>query len=194
MTRLLLAFALLSASVASAQNYQTPTEADFARLPMAVNVVFPVPTGWTGLAEFWVHAIWNRNVMGSGSGAWFRAAPEQPVIALYRENVFPRPYTCRFVGRWRFDCSDVFGEVRQVACPASITANSEPTEFTTERGRFMWTWPGADERWKAWSERITLPNSSGNVSEDGKRVVCHYAVTKATGGEYDRTDLWVQWR
>lgn len=193
MTRLLLALAMaLVASVASAQDYGTPTEADLRQLPLAVQVWFPMPAGWTGHAEFWATAIWPR----SGNGAWFRAnATEYLVMTLYNEIVFPRPYTCKFVGYWHFICTDTFGETRAVRCPDTITASAEPREWTSDRARFVWDWPGgADQKWKAFAERITVRNSSGNVDDSGTRITCHYPLTKATGGEYDRGDLWVMLR
>lgn len=211
MKSLTVLLALLFVTSAHAQStpypgkYQ-PTQLELDQLPYAIQVEFVRPEGWpNGHTSFGAYAIWPRNVVGSGSGAWFRSDTDQLVMSVFNDRVFPRPYSCRTVDAFkgRFECTDVLGQVRRPQCAPQLVGASEPSSWRSApedsadqfRGWHLWTWEsGADKKWRAWAEFMTLPLATASTSDYGQRISCFYPITRTVGGPYERPDVWLMLR
>ncbi len=173
---LILAIIILGmAAKASAQTWQAtpayqPAAGDVAQMPFSVSFNWLAGAGWiTVNGDTW-DPVWPRNA----PGAWYRPLTyTQP--SIYKNPVFPYPYTCYLAGN-QFRCHDTVRNIdRYLSCPASIAIGP----LYKWRSLYNAAWP---EQGLFWSNvgpftcntgrAVTLQSLS--VTANGKRINCQY--------------------
>jgi hypothetical protein len=172
-----------------------PTEADYARFPLSVQIGPQVPAGWQSNSGVWLYSLWSRDgVIGGGGrlGTWYRghSGTVNGSAALTAQPWFSGSYTCH-VGFLAAECFHVDGRRASLRCPETVTMEmrewrSSYNAYAPQVGYFRWDFR-TQIRWAPFAHRIIAPLSAVTITGSGKQANCLYALP-----EY--LDTWIELR
>ncbi len=187
MRLLALLFVLLCSSAAQAQHWWVapntyPNPPDTALLPKSLTLNWAVASPWLANNGTTWDAIWSRN---AGAG-WFRPlAYTQPTV--FRNPVYPYPYTCYMSGTTGFRCRDLVRQIdRYINCPTTIAMQqthlwrSEYNPAWPEYGLYTWD-RGGPGKLVHCNNLKTLNLHNASVTANGQQINCSYGPPTIQG-------------
>jgi hypothetical protein len=175
---------------------KTPSIADYALLPFAVELRPEVPAGWQTNSSSWLYpleSVWPR----TGRGSWYRAR-NYSTLSLFRTGILPVPYVCTpdFLA---FRCAGYGPDGRRqeayVSCPWTVRGSPRPATWRSgynpydSQGKWF-AWNGrAPLHWRFFADRIERSLAGMGTTDGGRQVNCSYPMLAP---DWPYLDVWLE--